>query len=107
MKAPHAALLPNLENWMMSKIESTVAAPWEEAEAEALEMRGTEVLRLMVAAAVRVPGMIEALLMMIMRTTTAPREIEREIEIVTCHVEMHHPNGIGVPVCTSQSSRRP
>lgn len=100
MKAAHA-LLPNLENWMMSKIESTVAAPREEAEAEALEMRGIEVLRLMVAAAVPVPGMIEAPLMMIMRTTTAPREI------VTCHVEMHHPNGIGVPVCTSQSSPRP
>jgi hypothetical protein len=102
MKAAHA-LLPNLENWMMSKIESTVAAPREEAEAEAeaLEMRGIEVLRLMVAAAFPVPGMIEAPLMMIMRTTTAPREI------VTCHVEMHHPNGIGVPVCTSQSSPRP
>lgn len=102
MKAAHVLLL-NLGKWMMNRIESTVAAPGEEAEA--LEVRGIEVLlRLMAAAAAAaaalVQEMIEVLLMMIMRITTAHQEI------VMCHVEMQC-NGIRVPASTFLSSPRP
>jgi hypothetical protein len=98
MKVAHVLLL-NLGKWMMNRIESTVAAPGDEAEA--LEVRGIEVLlRLMAAAAALVQEMIEVLLMMIMRITTAHQEI------VMCHVEMQC-NGISAPACTFLSSPRP
>jgi hypothetical protein len=100
MKVAHVLLL-NLGKWMMNRTESTVAAPGDEAEA--LEVRGIEVLlRLMAAAAAAalVQEMIEVLLMMIMRITTAHQEI------VMCHVEMQC-NGISAPACTFLSSPRP